>query len=91
MKQRWIDFKVCKTVDNINIAKGNGIRHPVLIRSSKHEYKTGPGGKTVSFKTSRFSDQVDKHHRGYRGHGGYTLPIKHHIIYHIVDDMMFDG
>ena len=42
--------------------------------SSKQEAKYSPGGKNSKFKTTRFSDHVDKHRRGNRGQGGNTLP-----------------
>ena len=82
---RWIDSKAYKAADAINTANGNGARHPVLIRhqpaaaaqprdSSEKDSKYGPSGKTSKSKTTRFSDHVDKHHRGNRGRGGNTLP-----------------
>jgi len=81
--------------DAINIAKGNGIRHPVLIRSSKYIYKYGSGGKNSKFKTSRFSDQVDKHQtrlqRTWRLHASYQT--SHHVPYRIrvdLGDIMYD-
>ena len=52
-------------------------RPPVLIRhqpASQQDSKYGPAGKNSKFKTTRFSDHVDKHRRGNRGHGGNTLP-----------------
>jgi hypothetical protein len=63
--------------------------------SSKQDSKYSPGGKNSKFKTTRFSDQVDKHHRGNRGHGGNTLPAYSllHITYNCDDtdvDTMFD-
>ena len=42
--------------------------------SSKQEAKYSPGGKNSKFKTTRFSDQDDKHYRGNSGHGGNPLP-----------------
>jgi hypothetical protein len=36
--------------------------------------RTLPADKNSNFKTTRFSDHVDKHRRGNRGHGGNTLP-----------------
>ena len=82
---RWIDSKAYKAADAINIANGNGSRHPVLLRqqpaaasqprdSSKQDTKYGPAGKNTKFKTTRFSDQDDKHRRGNRGPGGNILP-----------------
>ena len=82
---RWIDSKAYKAADAINVANGNGARHPVLVRhqpaaatkprdSSKQDCKYGPADKNSKFKTTRFSDHVDKHRRGNRGHGGNILP-----------------
>jgi hypothetical protein len=74
-----------KAADAIIIANDNGTRHPVKMRyqptaaaqprdSSKQDSQYGPSGKNSKFKATRFSEQVDKHHRGNRGHGGNTLP-----------------
>jgi hypothetical protein len=79
---RWIDSKAYKAADAINVANGNGavlLRHQPAAAaqprdSSKQDSKYGPADKNSKFKTTRFSDQVDKHRRGNRGHGGNTLP-----------------
>ena len=82
---RWIDSKAYKAADAINVANGNGARHPVLLRhqpaaaaqprdSFKQDSKYGPADKNSKFKTTRFSDYVDKHRRGNKGHRGNTLP-----------------
>ncbi len=42
--------------------------------SSKQDSKYGSAHKNSKFKTTRFSDHVDKHRRGNRGHEGNTLP-----------------
>ena len=48
---------------------------PLLQDSSKQDSKYGPADRNCKFKTTtRFSDHVDKHRRGNRGHGGNTLP-----------------
>ena len=68
---RWIDSKAYKAADAINIANGNGTRHPVLVRhqpaaaaqprdSSKQDTKYGPASKSSKYKTTRFS-----HHRDF--------------------------
>ena len=69
---RWIDSKAYKAADAINVANGNGARHPLLLLP-KQDSKYGPADKNSKFKTTRFSDHVDKHRRGNRGHGGNTL------------------
>ena len=40
---------------------------------SQQDSKYGPAGKNSKFKTTRFSDHVDKRHRGNRGEGGNSL------------------
>ena len=54
-------------------------RHELVLRpaaaaqprdSSKQDSKYGPADRNGKFKTTRFSDHVDKHRRGNRGHGG---------------------
>ena len=68
----------------MNTANGNEVRHPVQLRhqpaaaaqprdSSKQDSKYSPADKNSKFKTTRFSDHVDKHRRGNRGHGGNIL------------------
>ena len=39
-----------------------------------HTYAADIADKNSKLKTTRFSDHVDKHRRGNRGHGGNTLP-----------------
>ena len=41
--------------------------------SSKQDSKYGSADKNSKFKATRYSDHVDKHRRGNRGHGGNTL------------------
>jgi hypothetical protein len=70
-----MDSKAYKTADAINIAIGNGTRHqPAAAAQPRDSSKQEANGKNSKFKTTRFSDQVDKHHRGNRGRRGNNLP-----------------